>query len=106
MTVLIDECVPWKVGKYLTGHRCEGVVRAGFGGKKNGALLASAEQAGFDVLLTVDQGIPYQQSLKGLSISVLVVHAQSNKLEALLPHLPACLDALRSIVPGVVVRVG
>ena len=41
MKVLIDECVPWKFGRYLSGHHCEGVAKAGFSGQKNGVLLAS-----------------------------------------------------------------
>jgi len=106
MKVLIDECVPWKLGRHLVGHQCEGVVKVGFAGKKNGVLLALAERAGFDVLLTVDQGIPYQQWLEGLRIALIIIQAHSNKMEALLPHVPACLDRLRAILPGEVVRVG
>ena len=106
MKVLIDECIPWKLGRQLIGHECEGVVRAGFAGQNNGALLALAEQAGYNVLVTVDQGIPYQQQIQARTIAVVLIHATSNKIEALLPHVPACLEALRSIQPGQVVRVG
>ena len=81
------------------------MAKAGFSGQKNGALLALAEQAGYDVLLTVDQGIQYQQQLKNRRIALIVVHATSNKIEALLPHVPTCLEVLRSIRPGEVVRV-
>lgn len=68
MKILIDECVPWELGRHSTGHECRSVVEAGFSGKKNGVLLILAAQAGFDVLVTVDQGIPYQQNLDGLQI--------------------------------------
>lgn len=105
MKILIDECVPWKLGRHLVGHECEGVAKAGFSGKKNGALLILAEQAGFNVLLTVDQGIAYQQRLEGLRIALVIIEAQSNKMEALLPCVPACLEALRSVAAGSVVRV-
>src|SRR3954462_13136653 len=75
-------------------------------GKRNGELLTLAEAAGFDVLLTVDKGLPHQQNLSDRVISLLVVRAHSNEIEDLLPHVPACLEALRSIKPGQVVRVG
>ena len=67
---------------------------------KNGALLRSAELAGFDVLLTVDQGIPYQQSLGGRKLSVIVIQARTNQLEDLLPFSKSILDALNEIRPG------
>jgi hypothetical protein len=104
--VLIDECVPWKLGSYLIGHECESVSKVGFAGKKNGVLLTLAEQAGFDAFLTVDQGIPYQQRLEGLRIALSSYGHQPIKMEALLPHVPACLEALRSVLPGDVVLVG
>ncbi len=103
MRVLIDECIPWKISKHLVGHQCEGVIKAGFSGKKNGALLSLAENSGFDVLLTVDQGIPYQQRIEGRTLSLIVVRATSNKIEVLLPRIPAVLAALTSIRPGQVV---
>src|SRR4051812_10381901 len=70
--------------------------QAGLAGKRNGELLTLAEAAGFDVLLTVDKGLPHQQNLSDRVISLLVVRAHSNEIEDLLPHVPACLEALRS----------
>ena len=68
-------------------------------------LLILAAQAGFDVVVTVDQGILYQQNLDDLQIALMIIEARSNKMEDLLPHVPACLQALEVIVPGDVVRV-
>jgi hypothetical protein len=79
---------------------------AGFAGKKNGEFLDLAEQARFDVLLTVDQGLAYQQNLAGRRIAILLIRPRSNKLADLLPHMEACSNALRSIRPGELVRVG
>jgi hypothetical protein len=59
--VLIEECLPWKLGRLLTGHECVGVVKAGFAGKSNGSLLRLAEADGFDVLITIDQNLAHQQ---------------------------------------------
>jgi hypothetical protein len=72
----------------------------------NGALLAAADQAGYEVLITVDQNMPNQQSLRGRSISLLVVRAQTTNLDDLLVFMPDVLSALEIIRAGEVVRVG
>jgi uncharacterized protein DUF5615 len=106
MKILIDECMPWKIGRSLIGHECVSVVKAGFSGKKNGALLELAEHAGYDVLLTVDQGIPYQQQLTGRKIALIILQVAANKMEMLVPHISAVLLAIQSIKPGQVVHIG
>jgi len=98
--VLLDECVPRKFKNSLTGHECQTVPEAGFSGKRNGELLSLAEAAGFDVLLTVDQGIPYQQSISGRNLALLILKTKSNQLVDLLPLVKACLRSLESIRAG------
>ncbi len=105
MRVLLDECVPRRVQRYLVGHECQTVSQAGFAGKSNGQLLRLAERAGFDVLLTVDKSLSYQQNISDRKIALLIVRARSNEIEDLLPHIPACLEALRSIRQGQFIRV-
>lgn len=105
MRVLIDECLPRRIKNSLIGHDCQTVPTAGFAGKTNGELLSLAEQAGFDVLLTVDSGMQYQQNLAGRRIAAIVIRARSNNIDDLLPHVPACLQVLNSIQPGQFVRV-
>lgn len=105
MRVLIDECLPRQIKNSFSRHDCQTVPRAGFAGKTNGELLSLAEQSGFEVLLTADKGMSYQQNLTGRKIAVLVIRARSNAVEDLLPHVPACLQALDSIKPGQLVRV-
>lgn len=73
---------------------------------KNGQLLEAAETAKFDVLLTVDRGFEYQQNLAGRRIALIVFCGKSVLFEDLLPLMPACLDRLKSIRPGEVVRIG
>jgi len=106
MRVLLDECIPRDFCKSFREHDCHDVRRAGFGGKRNGELLILAEANGFDVLITVDKSIPYQQNLKDRSIALLILDVQSNKLPDLLPCAPMCLSALWSIKPGQVLRLG
>jgi predicted nuclease of predicted toxin-antitoxin system len=107
MRILIDECLPAGLRGTLTamGHECETVRRAGYGSKKNGELLALAEGR-WDVLLTSDRRIKYQQNMTGRMLSIVVLCAKSNRMGDLLPLMPACAQALLSISPGQIVGVG
>jgi len=66
--VLLDECVPRKFKEHFPGHECVTVPELGLAGKKNGELLSLAEEAGFQVFITLDQGIEYEQNLMGRRI--------------------------------------
>jgi len=70
MKILLDECVPWPMRKLLTGHSCSTVQEKGWGGIKNGDLLQRAEDE-FDLFITSDQNIRYQQNLAGQNIAIL-----------------------------------
>ena len=105
MKVLIDENLPRKLAGHLTGHQCRTVAECGWAGKKNGELLSLAENQ-FDVLLTLDKNIPYQQDLKLSRTAILIVRAPASRVQDLIPAIPDCLVALQSIQPGHVVRVG
>ena len=106
MRVLIDECVDERMRKCFPNHDCQTARFAGLAGLQNGQLLAAAEAAKFDVLLTVDQGIEYQQNLTGRHIAIIVFHAKSNRLRDLAPHVPACLACIASIRSGQILRIG
>jgi len=84
MRVLLDECVNQKLRNHFPGHQCQSARFAGFGGLKNGELLAAAEAAGFDVLLTVDRGFQYEQNLRGRKIAVVIFCTKSVGLRDLL----------------------
>jgi hypothetical protein len=79
---------------------------AGFGGLENGELLEAAENARFDVLLTVDRGIEYQQDVGNRKIAMAILCAKSIALNHLTLLVPALLDRLESIQPGQVIRIG
>ena len=104
MRVLIDECVPRALRKELPGHDVKTVAEAGWAGVKNGALLQRAAKE-FDLLLTVDRNLEYQQNFRGVSIAVIVIHAQSNDIDVLRPLMPAVLAAMSNAMPGVVTHV-
>jgi hypothetical protein len=104
MKVLLDECVPRKFKNSLLGHECRTVPEEGLAGKKNGELLAFAEKAGFQVFLTLDRGVEYQQNLHPRTIAVIIVRTRSSQLTELLIHVPDLLRLLESIEPGQLVR--
>ena len=107
MKILIDECLPAALTGNLSalGHECQTVRQTGFGSKRNGELLALAEGR-WDVLLTSDRNIKYQQSMTGRRISILILCAKSNRMKDLLPLMPACAQALLSIQSGSILEVG
>jgi len=107
MKVLIDECAPkaLRVALAASGFDCTTVQEAGWSGKENGELLALAD-ASFDVVVTIDRNLRYQQNLTGRKIALLIVRARSNRVVDLEPHFPACAEALQTIQPGTVVEVG
>ncbi|HLZ51270.1 MAG TPA: DUF5615 family PIN-like protein [Candidatus Acidoferrum sp.] len=105
MRILIDECVDERFRNALTGHDCQSARYAGLAGLKNGELLTAAESAGFEVLLTVDQGIEYQQNLTSRKLAIVILHAKSNRLTDLLPLASFCLAGIESLEPGNVIHV-
>ncbi len=107
MKVLIDECAPRALKLFLTkqNHECLTVQEAGWSGKQNGELLTLAEAA-YQVFVTIDANLEYQQNLTGRTIAIIVLIARSNKLVDLLSLFPLCAAAIDRIEPGEIVTVG
>ena len=105
MKVLLDECVPRKLRRELPEQEVFTVTERGWSGIKNGNLLALAE-AEFEVFLTVDQNLKYQQNLKAFNIGVILLVARNNRLKTLLPLMPEAREALENIKAGDFIRVG
>ena len=89
----------------LPGHDVRTVPEMGWSGTKNGELLALMTTQGFEVLLTVDQGLRYQQNLQAAGVALIVLVAASNRLADLAPLMPSVQAALGSISPGDVVEI-
>ncbi|MCY7287855.1 MAG: DUF5615 family PIN-like protein [Cryobacterium sp.] len=104
MRILLDESVPSRLSALLTGHEAVSVQRRGWAGIKNGKLLALAATE-FDVLLTADKGIEFQQNLATLPIAVLIVLAHSNRLQDMAPAVPIILKALAELPPCTLRRI-
>jgi len=98
--LLLDECIPRKFKNHLPGHECLTVPEAGWAGKKNGELLSLAEAAGFQIFISLDQGIAYEQNLTSRKIAVILLRAKSNRLADLIPSALKILAVLESVGPG------
>ena len=105
MRVLPDECLPRRLKVELSDHELRTAQEAGWAGVKNGLLLQLAAEQ-FDVFLTVDRDLTFQQNVKGLKIGVIVMVAQSNRLVDLRPLMAQVRQALPKVRAGQVVRVG
>ena len=107
MRILLDEQLPRRLARQLAGHEVRTVQQQSWAGLGNGELLRRAAADGFEVFVTADQNLQFQQNLEQSSLCVLVVVAPSNALEDLPPLVPALLEAVRvSPQPGEVRRVG
>ena len=96
--VLLDHCVPRRVCQALVGCETNTAFKRGWAELKNGALLQAAEDAGFDVLITADKNLRYQQKLTSRRIAI--VELPTNSLPALLPLFERIADAVNRIRLG------
>lgn len=106
MRILLDDRIDESLQRHFTGHECETCSAAGFKGLTNGKLLIAAEEAGFDVLITIDQNLPRQQNVTSRVLSIVVLRSRTMNIDDLATLVPDALAALSTIEPGQVVRIG
>jgi predicted nuclease of predicted toxin-antitoxin system len=104
MRILLDECLPRQLKRELPNHSVATVTEMGWSGIKNGALLDLAEPH-FDVFMTVDRGMPYQQNVSKRGITLVLLRARSNSLMSLQPLLPDVESALSEVNAGEIIRI-
>jgi hypothetical protein len=100
--ILLDECIDQRFRKELIGHEVVTVPEAGWAGKKNGELLGLAAQ-GYQVFVTVDRNLYFQQNPSKFGIAVFILTARSNRLADLKPLVKDVLLELTALKPGEVV---
>ncbi len=96
--ILLDECIDRRLGPKLEPYQAKTVPKMGWAGLKNGQLLTRA-QAEFDVFITVDRNLSFQQNVSRYDLAIIVLRSPSNRLQDLLPLVPkvrAVLDGARS----------
>jgi len=105
MRVLLDEQLPIDLSRSLRGHAVDTVVGRGWAGVKKGDLLRRMS-GHYDVLITMDRGIEFQQPIPTLPFGIVIVRAASNRMHHLRPLVPAILAAVAAIKLGRIQRVG
>jgi predicted nuclease of predicted toxin-antitoxin system len=96
MKILLDECVPWPMHRFLLGHTCTSVQAQGWSGIRNGDLLQRAEGE-FDVFITSDQNLRYQQNLTGKRIAILEL--STNDIRRIQAASALIVDTIAKIQP-------
>ena len=102
MRLLLDENLDWRLRHDLAGHVVESVPLIGWAGIENGELLRKAVEAGFDVLVTMDNNMVHQQNLAAFNIAIVALRARSNRLSDTQPLMPALLQFLPQLVRGTI----
>jgi hypothetical protein len=97
--IFLDECVDWRLGRELTGHQVATARQMGWTSISNGELLVLASSE-FDVFVTVDRNLSFQQNLGATAIAVIVLHAPTNRLADLRLLVPRLLAVIPSAEAG------
>ncbi|OFZ90559.1 MAG: hypothetical protein A2V78_13335 [Betaproteobacteria bacterium RBG_16_64_18] len=105
MKVLVDECIDWRLMREIVGHEVKTARQMGWSTIKNGELLTLAEKE-FQVFVTVDRNLSFQQNVPSFAIAVIVLRAKSNRLSDLQPLVPELLESIPTAKPGTVTYVG
>ena len=105
LRVLIDESLPLDLAAELTGHDVSTVRAQRWLGLRNGVLLRAAVDAGFEVIVTADKALRYQQNLRAIGIAAILVTRVRNRMQNLRPLVPRILAALEGVQKGELVEV-
>jgi hypothetical protein len=105
MRIILDECLPRRLLRDIPDHQITTVPRQGWAGVTNGVLLARIG-SDFDIFITMDSNIVYQQNLEGLQLCLIVLHGPNSRYETLQPLLPAIRSAIADAQPGSVFHLG
>ena len=89
MKILLDECVTKRLKKYLKEFQVFTVRELGLGGIKNGKLMAYCVENKFDILLTIDKNLMYQQNVDKYPVTIVVLNCLTSKIEELVIFLPS-----------------
>lgn len=104
LRVLLDECLPKKLKREFVDCVVSTVTEMGWAGTKNGELMKVAS-GHFDVFVTADQNLQYQQNLAYANISVVVLVATNNRIETLTSLVPQVNEALPNLTYGQVIQI-
>jgi hypothetical protein len=103
MLIIFDQATPVPIRPFLEGHIVRTATQQGWDRLRSGDLLTAAEEAGFDILLTTDKNMRYQQNLAGRKIAIVVLGRQ--QWPQLRSHIRRVVDAVNAATPGSFVEV-
>jgi len=103
--VLVDEYVDWRLSREILGHEVKTARQMGWSTIKNGELIVLAAKE-FDVFVTVDRNLSFQQNLPDFVLAVIVLCATSNRLSDLRRLIPGLLASISTAEAGTVTYVG
>ena len=103
MLILFDQATPVPIRRHLKHHIVRTAAQQGWATLVNGGLLSAAERAGFDLLLTTDKNMSYQQNLAGRKIAIIVLGKQ--QWPFLRPHVHLVVQTVDAALPGSYVEV-
>lgn len=89
MKILLDECVSKRLKTYLAEYEVFTVTEMRWNGFKNGKLLSLCAESKFDILLTIDKHLMFQQNLSKFNVTIVVINSESSKVEELRLFLPS-----------------
>jgi len=98
MKILFDQGTPQPLAGHLSGHSVETAGDLGWSQLENGDLLLAAEQAGFEVFISTDQNLKYQQNLAGRRLAIVIL--LSTSWPRMQPHLPRIRQIVDSVTSG------
>ena len=97
MRIVFDQGTPQPLRHHLTGHSVDTVYELGWSTLQNGVLLVTAERAGYDLFITTDQNLRYQQNLTGRKLAILVLKTTSwPRMQPHLGRIQQAVDAMRA----------
>lgn len=99
MRLLLDECIDRRLMREFTGYDIKTVPQMGWGGIKNGQLLGLASQE-FDIFMTVDKNLPFEQNLPQFDLAIIILQSKSNRWADLRPLVPKVLEVLATVTKG------
>lgn len=100
MKILLDECITKKLKVILVGHTVYTIGQMEWTGLKNGMLIKRAEQKNFDILLTIDKNICYQQNISKYNLAIVVLNTNNSNIESLQDYIPNFLNQIHNFEKG------
>jgi predicted nuclease of predicted toxin-antitoxin system len=105
MKILLDECITKRLKTKLSEYKVNTVFEMGWSGLKNGNLMTKAIENNFDIFLTIDKNIEYQQNLNNYPIAVVVLNTSNSKIEFLEQLMPKFKQDINTFEKGKIYKI-